>query len=355
MRIITVQSDGAIKEEATITRRQVFEKIHAIAGRYLSAVHESGILTTDMDGVLIHDDNAVMAARIISGPEAQELYSVYADANIKAVAEGKTAYCWYAPALFVGQMLKGLSSEINRTIGRNVRLIPGAREHIEKLLDSGYDITTVTAGHEDAAKEISERVNIGITKGTQLGVAEDSFYDGTVKKFVGGIHKLGVVEKLLQYEGELAGTHVGDSWSDVETLAGIPNSVAFNPGCEFALRNAKISVIGYSLLCLLPFFDPEGKYDEKMNGTNMPDAVIVMEGQPSQENAQALLAVSKRVKKYMIGELLDKSECPVAEIEERIKAELREKGVDFRAGHSEFMPVDEFDAYAKKAYEDLEQ
>lgn len=355
MRVIKVQSDGSIKEDVFVNRSKYLKAIHELAGAYLSAVHQSGILTTDMDGVLIHDDNAIMAARIISGTDAQEFYSAYADANTKAVAEGKTAYCWYAPTLFVGQMLNGLSSEINRAIGRHVRLIPGAIEHIGNLLELGYDIAAVTAGHQESAAEISNRVNIGVTHGTQLGVSDDGVYDGTVKRFIGGSHKFGVVEKILEHEGKLAGTHVGDSWSDVETLAGIPNSVAYNPGCELALRNAQISILGVSLLGLLPFFDPEGKYDGKMNGTNMPDAVIVMEGRPSQETAQALLAISKRVKKNMIGELLDKSECPAAEIEDRIRAELWEEGIDFRTRYSKFMPVDEFDAYAKKAYEDLEK
>ena len=355
MRIITVKSNGSIKEEATITRRQVFTKIHEIAEKYLSHVHDSGILTTDMDGVLIYDDNAIMAAKIISCQQAQEVYAAYAYANTIAVAKGKTAYCWYAPTLFVGQMLKGLSSEINRAIGRNVRLIPGARKHIEKLLELGYDITTVTAGHEDAAEEVSDRVNIGITHGTKLGVSEDGFYDGTIKHFTGGTHKLSVVKKILELEGMLAGTHVGDSWSDVETLAGIPNSIAFNPGCELALRNAKISVIGYSLLSLLPFFDSEGKYDEAMNGTNMPEIVIIMEGQPTPENAQALLNISKAIKKYTIGEFLDDAECHVSEIEMRIKTELAEKGVNFKTSVIDFLHVKEFDAYAKKAYEELEQ
>lgn len=355
MRIITVKSNGTIKEDATITRKEVFTRIHRIAEKYLSHVHDSGILTTDMDGVLIYDDNAIMAARIISGPEAQELYGQYADANTIAVANGKTAYCWYAPTLFVGQMLKGLSSEINRAIGRNVRLIPGAREHIEKLHELGYDITTVTAGHEDAAEEVSKRVNLGITRGTKLGVSEDGFYDGTIEHFADGTHKLGIVKKILQHEGKLAGTHVGDSWSDVETLAGIPNSIAFNPGCELALRNAKISIIGYSLLSLLPFFDPEGKYDEEMNGTNMPDAVIIMEGQPTPENAQALLNISKAIKKDAIGEFLDESECPASEIEQRIKTELTEKDINFKTDVTDFLHVKEFDAYAKKAYEELEQ
>jgi phosphoserine phosphatase len=354
MRTITVQSNGSIKEDVFVNRSKYLKAIHALAGAYLSAVHQSGILTTDMDGVLIHDDNAIMAARIISGTDAQEFYSAYADANTKAVAEGKTAYCWYAPTLFVGQMLNGLSSEINRAIGRHVRLIPGAREHIGNLLELGYDIAAVTAGHQESAEEISNRVNIGVTHGSQLGVSEDGVYDGTVKRFIGGSHKFGVVEKILEHEGKLAGTHVGDSWSDIETLAGIPDSVAYNPGCELALRNAQISILGVSLLGLLPFFDPEGKYDSLLKNTDLPDTVILMLGQPGPTDLIKLFADSKEIKKKWINALLDGQQGSALDIEERIKSELREKGVDFRTRYSDFMSIDEFDAYAKKAYEDLE-
>ncbi|MBW3002058.1 haloacid dehalogenase-like hydrolase [Candidatus Woesearchaeota archaeon] len=354
MRIIKVQSNGSIKEDAFVNRSKYLKAIHDIAESYLSAVHQSGILTTDMDGVLIHDDNAIMAARIVSGPEAQVWFGRYADANLVAVAEGMAAYCWYAPTLFVGRLLKGLSPEINRVVGRHIRLIPGAEKHIDNLLELGYDITAVTAGHQESAEEISNRVNIGVTYGTQLGVSDDGVYDGIVQRFIGGSHKLDVVEKILEHEGKFVGTHVGDSWSDIETLAGIPDSVAYNPGCELALRNARISVLGVSLLSLLPFFDPEGKYDSLLKNTDLPDTVILMLGQPGPTGLTKLFADSREIKKKWINALLDGQQGSALEIEERIKSELREKGVDFRTRYSDFMSVDEFDAYAKKAYEDLE-
>jgi phosphoserine phosphatase len=344
MRLIEVNNQ--VKEKSSYSKRESLNWMRELREEYLRGVYDSKQLTMDMDGVLIHDDNAIMATRTIAGPEAQEIYGKYADLNIKAVSEGETSYCWYAPTLFVGQLLKGLSPEINRVIGSHVRLIPKAREHIDALLEIGYNIIALTAGHQEAAEEVSKRLGIKKTIGTQLGINQ-GFYDGTVDRFIGGLYKLRAIEEFLD-----GGTHVGDSWSDVESLKEIPNSIAFNPSCELALRNANISVIGTSLLGLLPLFDHEAKYDSIISHEDMPRIIVVMKD-PSNDSVPKILKESRHVKKRELENILNQTDIHTTELGPMIRDKLYKSGIDFQTKVKKFMSLKEFDAYARRAYKQL--
>ena len=322
--------------------------IHRIAEDKLGYVHDAKVLTTDMDGVLIHDDNAIMAARTISGLKAQEMFGAYADKNIRAVSEGQTSYCWYAPTLFVGQLLNGLSTEINRIVGRNMRLIPDTKRYIGILKDLGYDITAVTAGHQEAAEEVSARIGIEDTIGTMLG-SSDGVYDGTVARFIGGNYKLKAVEPILRDNGSFKGTHIGDSWSDVQTLEGVPNSIAFNPGCRLALENATISLITLSKMALIPFFDYLGKYDDHLSEENLPHTIVINEATLPEHDIDLLLSSSKEFKKKKLEQILS-GEITSDDVQDLIIKELTERGINFQSGLSQFMDPDEFDEFARKAY-----
>jgi len=357
MRLIAF-NDGYKEDKILDSKSEILKTIHEIGEKYLSRTFDSKKFTTDMDGVLIYDDNAIMAARITAGPEAQDMFGAYANLNIKAVSEGETSYCWYAPTLFVGQLLKGLSPEINRVVGKNMRLIPDVKAYIDSLFEIGYEIVAVTAGHQEAGEEVSKRLGIKQTIGTQLGIsAKTRLYDGTVKRFIGGNYKLNLVDKILNdSNGGHIGTHIGDSWSDVETLEGIPNSIAFNPGCGLALKNANISVIGKSKMGLLPFFDYEGRYDGSVNLEDLPLMIILMNGNYGQEDLDLLLQESKKVKKEEIEKtLIRRGKPPSLGVEGRIRNTLKEKGIPFRTKVKNFMPPDEFDSYAKKAYLKLDE
>lgn len=344
-------TDKGISLNSFYSKKEAASEIHKIGEKYLSNVHESHKLTTDMDGVIVHDDSAIIASRIVAGPEAQEKYNQYADANIKAVVnEGQTSFCWHAPTMFVGQLLEGLSTEINRVIGRNTRLVPGAEIYICRLIDGlGYDVTAVTAGHQEAAEEVSKRAGIEKTIGTQLKNS-NGIYIMEIKRFIGGIHKLKHVQKILgNGDGSYRGTHIGDSWSDVETLGGINNSIAFNPGCIYALRNARISAIGASKTGLIPFFDYKGKYDGEIREEQLPQTIIIMETAKNQEHAEQLLQESRNMKKKIIPKILNQ-DITDSMIEGRIKRELTRLGIDFQTETTSFMSSEEFDRYAKQAY-----
>ncbi|MBW2996207.1 haloacid dehalogenase-like hydrolase [Candidatus Woesearchaeota archaeon] len=355
MRIVDVNGE-CITEESFSSKKDLIMAMHKLGERYLSHVYRAGKLTTDMDGVIIYDDGAMTLTNLVGGEEAEKKFSEYAGLNIKAVSEGQTCYCWYAPSLFGSQLLEGLSPEINREVGKHLRLIPGIEEYMDRLIDGlGYDVSAVTAGHQEAAEEVSRRVGIDKTVGIQLGV-NSRCYDGTIVRFIGGEYKLGAVEDILVHNGRCLGTHVGDSWSDIETLAGIPNSIAFNPGCELALKNAKISIMGVSQLGLLPFFDYMGKYDEELKEEDLPQTTIIMqEGSNGEGNwLSDLLQESRKVKKEVIRNIIDQRDGPSSKVEERIRHSLVQSGTDFQTKLERFMDNEEFDAYAKKAYAELE-
>lgn len=352
-RVVTIGKDGVAAEES-LSSRQALAKLHGIAEQFLGTVHDSRRLTTDMDGVQIYDDNALTAIEIAGGKSAAEMFPLYANKNIAAVAAGAAAYCWYAPTLFGAQMLKGLPVEFNKAVGKHMRLIPGTAACIDSLLELGYELTTVTAGHQESADEVSARLGVKKTIGTRLGIA-DGKYDGTVKSFVGGKHKRLVVQQLLQTQaGAYAGTHIGDSWSDVETFAAIPNAVAFNPGCMYALAYARISIIGTSHKALLPLFDDHGVYDHSfLSDDGLPSLVIVRQGSIPLQAKERLLDESKRVKKCVIGDMLDKEQGNYSAVKRRIIDELREKKLPYRTHSGPFMSPEAFDAFAKKEYGQL--
>jgi len=360
MRVVQVDQRGV--REDSYSGKKAIKFMHELAERYFSNVRR---FTIDMDGVLIHDDNAIMAARTVSTPDAQDTFKQYADLNIKAVAEGQTSYCWYAPTVFVGQLLKGLSPEINRVVGQNMRLIPGAIRFVDYSKELGYDLTAVTAGHQEAAEEVSLRLGIERTIGTQLGIS-NGLYDGTVKRFIGGFHKLKFVREVIGDDGQ--GTHIGDSYSDVETLEEVSNSIAFNPGCDPALRNANLSLIGTSLSGLIPFFDYRGRYDREVNEEELPRTLILIESlnEPVMQRLleesrlrqelvmRRLVDESRDVKKIELEEILTREQGPRILVEEKIKQRLRELGIDFHTKSISFMPLSVFDRYAKEAYARLE-
>lgn len=335
--------------------------LHNTGERYLSSPIEHKRITTDMDGVLIRDDNAIAAARIISGPQAVDTFGMASDLNIRAVEAYRNgggppmAYCWYAPTKYVGELLKDLSPEINRAIGRHMRLVPDSQSYIDCLGEMGFDITAVTAGHQEAAEAVSERLGIERTIGTRFGITGGA-YDGTVQEFAGGEHKLGIVKKLLYFEQGYIGNHIGDSWSDVETLDAIPHSVCFNPGCEPAARAARISVIGTSQMSLLPLYDIAGRYDGLFSGDEkklLPDAVLVVDNSTGHDANllsriyMEFMACSRECKQVMAD--MVEGERAYHEVEESARRELRELGVLFE---KPFQPVDmqEFDACAKRSY-----
>ena len=350
MKLITLTDQG--NSEENFSKKGSLRKLHQLGEKYLSQLYDSLTLTTDMDGVLIYDDAAVTPVKMVGGPAAAERYWNYSKLNTTAVSEGHTSYCWYSPAVFAASLFKGFSTEINRVVGQKMRLIPGTQMYIDLLQSLKYDITTVTAGHQEGAEEVSRRLGIERTIGTQLGVTDGGLYDGTIERFIGGDFKLKQVQKLLKNGTDYLGIHIGDSWSDVNTLAGIPNSIAFNPGCELALKHARISIIGVSKVGLIPLFDYTGQHDSKLREEDLPEAVIVREGKPSQEDFQRLLKLSQEVKKDRIGKILDRKET-LADIETQIRQALVEQEIDHDNSGFQFMSPEDFDQYAKQKYLEL--
>jgi len=286
-----------------------------IGERELQQLREHKRLTIDMDGVLIHDDNGVTATEVMGGEEARQMFSYVAQQNLRAVEQ--TAYCWYAPTVFFGRLCNGLSPEINREVGRHMRLTPSAEMFTYLLTKNGYDITSVTAGVQEAAEEVSARVGINKTIGTSFG-QNNGLYNGTLTRFIGGQHKLYAVAEILGQQNH-AGGHLGDSWSDIETLAAVSDSIAYNPGCEQALRAAKISVISQSLTGLLPLFG--------LPLTDLPPEIVFVNERgvtPPADLITYLFEASRKMKKQVLPAYLDNEKHPYEVVLKKIKKALQD-------------------------------
>lgn len=345
--------DRRVEDNTHHSASSAVKELRGIGEKYLSHVHNSRILATDMDGVLTHDDAAVTATRIIGGEVGRCIYSAVAELNIKAAEEGIVPYCWYAPTMFTGMyLLNGVPTEFNRVVGRHTRLISGTRQFIDYLGEMGFGITTITAGHREAAEEVSNRVGIPRTVSTRLGTTNSS-YNGTIKSFIGGSHKL---RALLDELGnnKYNGAYHGDSWACVETLQAVPWSIAFNPGCEKALRAANICVVGESQLGLLPFYDIEGRRSERLSWENLPRLVTVFHGECSEDLSRELMNKAHGTKNSRIETRLS-HELTYRTMEDGIRRELAEKCIPI---HSPILPprddseewYREFDIQAKEAF-----
>ncbi len=274
--------------ELTYFGKDAVREIHRIADRELTL---SKNLTIDMDGVQVFDDASKITAEILAGEPGLDYFLETAKDNINAVEKGDTAYCWNV-AQFMAYLLKGNSTEFNRNIGRSIRLIPDTQIFIEYVKQLEYNVVSVTASNQETAEEVAKRIGIEQVLGNLYG-RKNEVYDGTIKRFVGGKHKASIIEELFSEN-----LHIGDSWSDIESLEN--NGLALNPTNKFVMMNAKVSVITSSLMSLLPFLDDKGIFDDVYLEEQLPDTVIISEGDFSQE----LLYSSTEFKHQRICKLL---------------------------------------------------
>lgn len=365
MNIVYFKEDSVSEEEYSL--RDGLRKMHELGQTYLSGALQDKQITTDGDGVLWHDDLALLLLRVISGDDARKMFEDVAKLNVKAVAEqGKPPYCWYAPTVFAGQLLNGLSTEVNRVVGEYARLMPDVEKFVRYMTDLGIAITTVSGAHQEAAEEVSKRCGVARCIGTQLNVAEGNYGDG-VKRFIGGEYKLRRVKKILSLDENRKGTHHGDGWSDCETMCSENiNGIAFNPSCMPVLKHSPISVIGTSSLALLPFYDIDGKQDNLIAEGDLPEIVVVnpergwfeetlathLENQ-TRLNRPLLLEISKTVKQSGVENRLSPKGGGFEGLVEFIQKELENKSIEYHTRTKEFMSLEEFDRYAKELYEDF--
>lgn len=348
MEIIIIENDSITTESFTDSKKYL-KKMRQETIKYLRTVFQNNEITIDMDGVLAYDDGTLLLCQVVDqNKKAEEMFHRYAELNIKAVQKGLTSYCWYAPALFTSQLLSGLSPEISKIIGQHIRLIPDANEYVDIMsLKLGFKLIIVTAGIQETAEVVSQRLNLSLTFATKL-VIVNNLYNNDIGRFIGGKHKLELVKNLLtNYQ---LSTHIGDSWSDLDTLDGLKNSVAFNPGCLAALNSARISVVGTSLLTLLPLFDQYGVYDNKLKNYQLPLKVIIRKETIDSNRLIPLMAKITDIKKVEIKALVDAKRSE-ENVLSSIISELRKQKIPYNTNLKNFMSPNDFDIFAKNRYQ----
>ena len=354
--------NGVVLHENYTSRNQILRILHSLGENFLSrSLRDKTEVTTD--GVLIVDDNALDLCKIIAGDEGVNYFKQVSDSNIKAVARGETSYCWNAPAVFVGSLLNGLPTVINSMVGNYMRFVPGAKENIEHLLSLDFDVTNVTAGHQEGAEIVSYRLGIKNTIATKFGT-ENGIYNGNIERFVGGVHKLHTVRKILANEwNELNGMHVGDSHSDIETMQAHDASIAWNPAHELAVNSARINVFGLDKRGLTPFYDSDIKFDSFITEDMLPKMVVTnnLNDRSSNQDLVNLMIKAGLDMRKEYGSRIEQ-ETPYAQMRAKIeKAIFEETGYDqkrFRqhieSRRSEiYLPIEEFQRRAEMAYKRL--
>lgn len=366
-------SDGRIETQTFHNRGDILRTLHSLGGHYIQSPNAPEVLSTDMDGVQIVDDNALDLCKIIAGEKGLEYFGKVAKRNLKAVEEeARTSYCWNAPCVFLSSLLKGLPSEINRAVGHHMRLVPGARENIEQLLKLGFDITNVTAGHQEGAEEVSRRLGIEATIATQFGVDNQGKYDGTIQRFIGGEHKLRAIDSLFEEkidgyspDNRRVGSHVGDSHSDIESMRAL-SSIAWNPTHHLAATSAVINVYGSDKRGLTPFYDLNGRFDSQIPDEALPHTIVV---NPRRVDSRELIDRNMLESQNELGYRMRKAYMKqieqdyshnqmIRDIRTQIQRETGMSEQDFARHVDEvrdrvFLPLKDFQAKSLEAYKNL--
>ncbi|UCD04112.1 MAG: haloacid dehalogenase-like hydrolase [Candidatus Woesearchaeota archaeon] len=350
-KIINIRA-GDMFEKNCSSRKEFIDKLHFIGEIYFAHVQKNGLLSIDMDGVINQDDSGVIVARYLAGNDGENKYKEYGNMNVEVAKEG-IPYCWYAPLCFSGvQLLTGVSPEFNKIVGRNLRLIPDAPRFVDALSQESYNITAVTATHQEVADEIAKNAGIKDVIATQIGISNGQ-YNGTIERFIGGTYKSRIVRKILNPDDtSYKGTHIGDSWSDTDTLKDVPHSIAFNPGCDLALKNASISIIGSSLLGVLPLLTSSNTYNKELRKDVLPEAVVIM-GKDNNVSLEGILKRSKLMKTERIPHrIYEETGKDDRYIEEIIREQLDNSNLNIPTKFN-LMSTKEFDKFAREKYNEF--
>ena len=367
---VVISDNGEVKTEKLYGRKNILRKLHSLGNLHIHGSNSPKVLSTDMDGVLIVDDNALDVCRIIAGKNGIDYFSEVGRRNIRAVEEeAQTSYCWNAPCVFLGSLLQGLPSEVNRAVGSHMRFVPGARENIEHLLELGFDVTNVTAGHQEGAEEVSKRLGIKRTIATQFGIDSQGKYDGTIQRFIGGNHKLKAIDSLFEKQidgystnNRGVGSHVGDSHSDIESMRAL-SSIAWNPTHHLATTSAVMNVYGLNKMGLTPLYDSIGRFDSVIPDKALPHTIVINARRVGsrqlvgQDTLELQYKLGSRMREEYMSQI--ESEYPHEQMMEYIRRQIQKNtgmtDQDF-ADHvisvrdRVFLPLDDFQTKSLNAY-----
>lgn len=317
-------------------------------------------ISTDMDWVILFDDSARDTVWILAWEDGFKQFWEYADLNLIAADDGIVPYCRYAPTVYLNRLLEWRSPEILRIVGEHGRTIPDVKEYFESMKDLKYNMTIVTAWPQEWAEAVGERVWVSPENviWTKIWYSNGEYDAHSIDRFVWGKHKYDEVKKILKKNPDFsAGTHIGDSWSDVYTLAKLSNSVAFNPWCMKALIWANFSIISESKLGVLPLFDYKWEFIDSYKD-KLPETLIINKITASktidskvEEKLQELYQESRTMKKETIKNNLDETK---EEMQKKIIQELNRENIQYKTKQTTPLSNEEFDILAKTLYQESE-
>lgn len=208
-------------------------------------------ISVDGDGVIIDPDYdlAKIYFDLLDPDSGKNKFEEVSDAVLEEVEQGNCPYGYTLAVL--EDFLDGVPAQNLEKLGKKAKLFPGAKEAVNSLEEEYKgDIVLATTAYEPAASMIAERVGIPYLA-TEIEIS-DGVMKGNVTVFNGGEEKKNRVGSYFEERGKEKVLHVGDGWSDVDSMKESP-SIALNPKYPEVITAADLALFTVDLRGLSSF------------------------------------------------------------------------------------------------------
>ena len=154
----------------------------------------------------------------------------------------------YDAALWTGKSVAEVMKVVEAT-----KLVPGVKDTISTLNESGVKTAILSGGLDIMADAIAQQVGIDFVLTNKLGV-KDGILTGTVDNLVGWGEKAEHIQEIIDhYNVTLEQTaFIGDGRNDISVLKVVGLSIAFNPEDQDVADAAHVVIRENDLRAILP-------------------------------------------------------------------------------------------------------
>ena len=154
----------------------------------------------------------------------------------------------YDAALWTGKSVAEVMKVVEAT-----KLVPGVKDTISTLNESGVKTAILSGGLDIMADAIAQQVGIDFVLTNKLGV-KDGILTGTVDNLIGWGEKAEHIQEIIDhYNVTLEQTaFIGDGRNDISVLKVVGLSIAFNPEDQDVADAAHVVIRENDLRAILP-------------------------------------------------------------------------------------------------------
>ena len=158
-------------------------------------------------------------------------------------------------ALWTGKSVTEVMKVVEAT-----KLVPGVKDTIASLKESGIKTAILSGGLDIMADNIAQRIGIDYVLTNKLGI-KDGILTGTVENLVGWGEKADHIQEILDYYNvTLEQTaFVGDGRNDISVMKVVGLSIAFNPEDQEVADAASVVIRENDLCAILPHIISESQ------------------------------------------------------------------------------------------------